>query len=71
MIILYTQPGCGKCEVLKKLMNRRGIFFTEKSAASPEIISMLQQNGFKSAPVMNADGKLVGFEEAVKALGKF
>lgn len=60
-IILYTQPGCPKCEVLRKKLSQKEISFNECSSVD----EMLKLN-IKATPVLGVNGILLGFSSAVK-----
>ena len=57
---LYT-TGCPKCRVLETKLTRKGIAF-EKCTDTDRMM----QKGFKSLPVLEADGREMGFLEAVE-----
>lgn len=59
-IILYT-IGCPKCKVLEIKMNQKNIKF--------EIINdidIMKEKGIQQAPVLEVDGKLYNFTQAIK-----
>lgn len=59
-IILYKTPTCGKCKVLKKKLEDKGIEFTES-----EDIKKLLSMGIASAPVLSVNGELLDFMSAL------
>lgn len=53
MVTLYTKDNCQPCKITKRELNRLGIDYTEISMeANPEVIAMLVEKGFQSAPVV-------------------
>lgn len=60
MVILYS-TGCPKCAVLKKKLEQAHIEFTV-DRDEETMISL----GIDSLPVLGVDGKLFGFNEAMK-----
>lgn len=65
-IVMYSNPGCSRCAMVKKELNARGIKYEEYSTASdsPEINHMwkaLRDGGFTgdsvTMPVMRVNGK--------------
>ena len=59
-IILYS-TGCPKCEVLKKKLSDKNITYTEVDDKE-QMIKM----GMTEVPMVDIDGELKGFGEAVK-----
>ncbi len=68
MIIIYTQPHCGFCNVLKHYLNQKQITYSE--CMNTEIMI---QKGFVSTPQLELDdGTVFKYTEAlawVKAQG--
>lgn len=60
MIILYS-TGCPKCKILEKKLAQANVEY-EVCKATEIIIS----KGFNSMPVLDVDGQIMGFGEAVK-----
>ena len=60
MIILYT-THCPKCNVLVEKLNKSGIKFEEC-----EDLKILIAKGFKQVPMLEVEGKMLNFIEAVK-----
>ena len=58
MIKLYT-THCPKCKVIEEKLARKGIEYTEVTD-----IAVMQELGFKAAPVMEVDGKYLNFSDA-------
>ena len=57
-IVLYSTK-CPKCIVLERKMHQQGISFVENNSVQ-DMLAL----GFKQAPVLSVDGKLMGFKEA-------
>lgn len=60
-MILYTQ-GCIKCDVLKKKLEQKGLSFTIESNNFQKLIDA----GIEFMPVLEVNGKLLQFNDAVK-----
>ena len=58
MIKLYT-THCPKCKVIEKKLAQKGIEYTEVTDKDEMI-----NRGFKSAPVLEVDGKILNFGDA-------
>ena len=64
-VTLYSGPKCAPCDAGRKLLNARGIPFTEKTVASNEDIEQLKQAGGDSLPLMLIGrNKQVGFQQS-------
>ena len=59
-VILYT-THCPKCMILEKKLNMKNIAFDVNENANEMIAK-----GFMSAPILEVDGKIMDFTEAVK-----
>ena len=59
-IILYS-TGCPKCAVLKKKLERAQLHFEENKD-----VDAMRLLGIKSAPMLDVDGKLLNFSDAVR-----
>lgn len=59
-IVLYS-TNCPRCKVLAQKLTDKGIEFR----ISDDVDEMIRQ-GFKSAPVLSVDGKMMNFTDAVK-----
>jgi len=62
MTTLYT-THCPKCKVIEKKLAAKGIEYVEVTDKEKMI-----QLGFKSAPVLEVDGRIYNFSEANKYL---
>lgn len=61
MITIYSKVGCPKCKVLKMKLDQKGMEYDE--CQDQEKMAGL---GFKSLPVLDVDGTVMKFEDAVK-----
>ncbi len=59
-IVLYT-IGCGKCLILEKKLNEAGVDY--KTCEDQQI---MEEKGFDFMPVLEVDGQIMNFGEAVK-----
>jgi len=59
-VILYT-IHCPKCDILEQKLNMKNISFT-----ICEDVSVMQAKGIDAVPVLEVDGNLLGFSDAVK-----
>lgn len=56
MITVYSNPNCSQCEQTKQFLNNKGIEFESKLLQdSPEIWPLLDEKGYKVAPVVVTD----------------
>lgn len=60
MITLYT-IDCGKCLILKKKLNEKGIEY--ETCKDRDV---MEQRGFDFMPVLEVDGQTMNFGEAIK-----
>lgn len=58
MITLYT-THCPKCKVIEKKLAQKDIQYVEVSD-----IEKMTQLGFRSAPILEVDGRIYNFKEA-------
>ncbi len=65
MIVVYTQPNCGKCKVLKAKLAQKGIDYAESQDEE-----LMQSLGIASTPAMQVEDKLLTFEEAIKYINE-
>ena len=65
MITLYT-IDCPKCNVLEKKMNMKNIQYE-----TIKDINVMQEKGFQQAPVLEVDGAIYNFEEAIKFVNNY
>ena len=60
LYILYS-TGCPKCKVLKAKLEQKGLAYTECND-----VNTMEKLGIESLPVLEVEGKLLTFMEAVK-----
>jgi glutaredoxin-like protein NrdH len=55
MVIVYSNPNCQACEQTKRFLTVKGVAFESKMISeSPEVFSLIEEKGYKSAPVVVA-----------------
>ena len=59
-VVFYT-IGCPKCRVLESKLKAKKVDFEECRD-----IEIMQEKGFKSAPMLEVDGAAMNFGDAVK-----
>ena len=59
-VVFYT-IDCPKCHVLESKMKAKNVAFEECRD-----VEIMQEKGFKSAPMLEVDGVVMNFGEAVK-----
>ena len=56
MITVYSNPNCVQCETTKRYLTQKGIEFESKMIQdSPEVIPLIEEKGYKTAPVVVTD----------------
>lgn len=56
MITIYSNPNCVQCENTKRFLSNKGIEFEAKMLQdSPEIMPLIQEKGYRTAPVVVTD----------------
>lgn len=56
MITIYSNPNCTQCEQTKRYLAMRDVTFEEKMLQdSPEIMGLIEEKGYKTAPVVVTD----------------
>lgn len=62
-VIVYSNPNCVQCEQTKKYLTLKGVEFESKMIQdSPEIMPLIEEKGYKAAPVVVAgDNSWSGF----------
>lgn len=63
-IVLYS-THCPKCKVLKSKLQEANIEFEEVND-----VELMLQKGFVSVPVLEVDGVVHSFKEAIKWIGE-
>ena len=61
-IKLYT-TGCPKCMILEKKLDQKGV---EYEKVEDFDVDFLVEKGFTMAPVLEVEGEMMGYGEAVK-----
>jgi glutaredoxin-like protein NrdH len=57
-VIVYSNPNCVQCDQTKRFLTLKGVEFESKMIQdSPEILPLIEENGYKSAPVVVAGDK--------------
>lgn len=52
-LTIYTQPGCGPCFGLERLLQSRGLLYTKIDVSTDaEAAELLRSGGFASTPVV-------------------
>ena len=59
MITVYT-THCPKCKILEKTLDSRGVDYT-----TVEDVDVMIAKGFQMVPMMEVDGKVLDFKEAM------
>jgi glutaredoxin-like protein NrdH len=55
-VTVYSNPNCVQCEQTKKYLKLKNIEFESKMIAdSPEVFALIEEKGYKSAPVVVTD----------------
>lgn len=55
-VIVYSNPNCVQCEQTKKYLTLKEIPFESKMIAdSPEVMPLIEDKGYRSAPVVVVD----------------
>ncbi|MBM3649201.1 MAG: glutaredoxin family protein [Alphaproteobacteria bacterium] len=58
-LIVYTTPLCAPCEALKRALKARGLAFETVDLLMDEAAAdRLDEQGIRSAPVLEIDGRL-------------
>ena len=55
MVVVYSNPNCTACEQTKRFLTVKGVAFESKMISeSPEVFALIEEKGYKSAPVVVA-----------------
>lgn len=55
-VIVYSNPNCVQCEQTKRFLTVKGIEFESKMISdSPEVMPLIEEKGYRSAPVVVTD----------------
>ena len=60
MTIKLYSNNCPKCQILKQKLNKKGIVYTENND-----ISFLKKNKIRAFPVLDVNGKLLRYYNAI------
>lgn len=60
MIVMYSQPGCGRCEFVKRILVSKEIPY-ELSDDFEKVINL----GLSALPIIEVDGKFYDGTEAI------
>jgi glutaredoxin-like protein NrdH len=53
MITVYSNPNCVQCDQTKRYLSLKGLEFESKMIQdSPEIMPLIEEKGYRSAPVV-------------------
>lgn len=56
-VVVYSNPNCVQCEQTKRWLTLKEIPFESKMIPdSPEVFDLIESKGYKSAPVVVANG---------------
>jgi glutaredoxin-like protein NrdH len=56
MVTVYSNPNCVQCEQTKRFLTLHNVEFVAKMIAdSPEIMPLIEEKGYTSAPVVVTD----------------
>ena len=69
MITFYT-IHCAKCSVLERKLIQKGIKF-ETVSDEATVVEKGLANGIKSAPLLEVDGKIMDYMEAIKFVNAY
>ena len=69
MIVLYS-TDCPRCKVLEKKLGQKNIDFTINKNTD-DIMNVAHKTGFISAPLLEVDGQVMGFEQANQFINNF
>ena len=60
MITIYTTATCPKCRILKKKLEEKGIEYEEFTDEEE-----MQHMGIMAVPVLDVDGRMMDFPDAI------
>ncbi len=64
-VILYS-TGCPKCKVLEAKLNRRKIEYQTVTD-----VDVMESKGFMSVPMLEVDGEIMNYREAVDWVNEY
>ena len=59
-VVMYS-TGCPKCKILKKKLDEKKVVYEEETD-----VEKMKSKGINIVPVLEVDGKLFSYSEAVK-----
>lgn len=65
MDVVLHSTHCPRCNVLKAKLEQKSVVFEENND-----VELMMQKGLSTAPVLEVDGVLYQFKEAVKWIGE-
>lgn len=69
MVTLFT-THCPSCNALKLKLDRKGVKYNTVDD-SEEVVKKGRDNGIMSAPILEVDGKVMAFSDAVKWVNSY
>ena len=61
-VVMYS-TGCPKCKILKKKLDEKKVVYEEETD-----VEKMKSKGINRVPVLEVDGKLFSYSEAVKLI---
>lgn len=58
---VYTAPNCGKCKMLKGMLDHQSIEYSEEG----DVLKLIEL-GFMSAPCLEVNGQMMDYDAAKK-----
>lgn len=56
MITVYSNPNCAQCENTKRYLSNKELAFEAKMIQdSPEVMPIIETNGYRTAPIVVTD----------------
>lgn len=56
MVTVYSNPNCVQCEQTKRYLTQKNVNFESKMIQdSPEIHALIEEKGYKTAPIVVTD----------------
>lgn len=66
MITIYVSEGCGKCEALKRRLEKNGFDFSVSKD-----IGFLVEKGYQNAPILQIDNAFYDLKASMRLLKDF
>ena len=63
-MIVYSQKGCGKCMILKKMLDEKGLPY-ETVMDNKEVMKVAELIGVQELPILNIEGSFFSGTEAL------